>query len=487
MSTSTWLELGLSEYYSNKLIENGLKQPTDVQCEAIPAWMNGQDIAVKSQTGSGKTLAFLLPILQNIDTESKAIQAMILAPTQELAMQIVRVAEAYGAEAGVRVQQLIGGAAVKRQIEKLKQNPHLIIGTPGRMNELVKSRKIRLHQVKFLVLDEADQIFELGTPADIENLLFNVNKKRQTAFFSATYPVTMGRYEGRWMNNPHKVSISPAHMVASSIEHFYVVSERRSKLDTVRRLLRTLNVPSALLFLNDTDQISNWEGKLKYEGFKVEALFGEADKQQRSSTLTQFREGKLDGLLSTDVAARGIDIADLPLVIQIEPAIDADHYVHRAGRTGRMGKKGLVISIITPQEKFIMDKFNKQLNIKIEERILFRGKLLSEAEIAAATSYKGTTKPATKPNSSVSNVTAKRNKDVPLTDQKEKFDNSNGKISQARHGAGENRDKSLHENKGKSDKKEMTAKIEVKKKKPVNGKNKGAPKWLKAKREQSDS
>src|SRR5690606_17530192 len=132
--------------------------------------------------------------------------------------------------------QLIGGAAVKRQIEKLKQNPHLIIGTPGRMNELVKARKIKLHQVKYLVLDEADQIFELGTPTDIENLLFSVNKKRQTAFFSATYPESMGRYEGRWMNDPLKISISPAQKVASSIEHHFIITDQRSKLDTVRRL-----------------------------------------------------------------------------------------------------------------------------------------------------------------------------------------------------------------------------------------------------------
>lgn len=480
MSRSTWEELGLSEYFSEKLYENGLKEPTAVQSEAIPAWIEGKDIAVKSQTGSGKTLAFLLPILQHIDIESKAIQAMVLAPTQELAMQLVRVAEAYGAEKGVRIQQLIGGAAVKRQIEKLKQSPHLIIGTPGRMNELVKSKKIKLHQVKFLVLDEADQIFELGTSADIENLLFNVNKHRQTAFFSATYPESMGRYEGRWANDPLKISISPAHKVASSIEHYYVISDRRSKLDTVRRLLRTINAHSALMFLNDTDQISNWETKLKYEGFKIEALYGEADKQQRASTLTQFREGKLDALLSTDVSARGIDIVDLPLVIQIEPAIDADHYVHRAGRTGRMGKKGVVISVITPQEKFIMDKFNKQLQINIEERIMFRGKLLSEDEVAAVTSYK----PVLKPTSRAASVVKTKQQEVSTSEQVKAGDKSS-KLLQRSTKTIHNGEKPLSANKGKLDKKTIAPASAKKNKKPVEGKNKGAPKWLKAKREQS--
>lgn len=384
---NTWLELGINEGLAKQLQEQGIEQPTAVQQQAIAALLAGHDLAVKSQTGSGKTLAFLLPILQRIDPAVKSIQAVVLAPTQELAMQIVRVAETYSEPLGIKVQQLIGGAAVKRQIEKLKQNPQLVVGTPGRMNELVKSKKLKLHGVKFLVIDEADQTFELGSPADIENLLFAINKQRQTAFFSATYPDAMLRFEGRWMKQPQKIDLSPQQKVAGTIEHYYIVCDQRSKLDYTRRLLRTIEASPALLFVNDTNQISNWEGKLKYEGFKVQALYGEADKQRRATTLSAFREGKLEAILSTDVTARGIDILDLPLVIQIEPAIDADHYVHRAGRTGRMGKSGLVISIITPQEKFIIDKFMKQLGIVIEERMLFRGKLLNEEQISQSVRY----------------------------------------------------------------------------------------------------
>lgn len=479
MSSHTWLELGINEKLINTLQEQGIDQPTEVQQEAIQLLLAGKDIGVKSQTGSGKTLAFLLPVLQRIDASSKAIQAVVLAPTQELAMQIVRVAETYAEPLGIRIQQLIGGAAVKRQIEKLKQNPQLVVGTPGRMNELVKSKKLKLHAVKYLIIDEADQTFELGSPADIEHLLFSMNKQRQTAFFSATYPEIMERFEGRWMKDPEHIVISPAEKVASTIEHYYVVCDQRSKLDYARRLLRTIEASPALLFVNDTNQISNWESKLKFEGFKVEALYGEADKQRRASTLTAFREGKLEAILSTDVTARGIDIVDLPLVIQIEPAIDADHYVHRAGRTGRMGKKGLVVSIITPKEKFIMDKFMKQLNITIEERMLFRGKLLNETQIAEATRYvpskSSSGKGLASANADKTNQAKTSSSSLAKPIAKPKVDNRQQDSKKA--------DQQQKESRVKSDKNSQAPTQSKGKKKKSEGKDKGAPKWLKQKRQ----
>lgn len=519
MSSTQWTQLGLTEELSTALIQNGIIEPTEVQKQAIEQLLAGNDISAQSQTGSGKTLAFLLPMLQRINVQSKAIQGVVIAPTQELAMQIVRVAESYGLPLGIRIQQLIGGAAAKRQIEKLKQNPHIVIGTPGRMNELVKAKKLKLHQVNYLVIDEADQTFELGSSADIENLLFSINKVRQTAFFSATYPETMSRYEGRWMKEPKHIMLTPSQKVAASIEHLYILTDQRSKLDTTRRLLRTLQASSALLFINDTSQISNWESKLKYEGFKVEALYGESSKQARSNTLTAFREGKLEAILSTDVAARGIDITDLPLVIQIEPAIDADHYVHRAGRTGRMGKPGLVISIVTPQEKFIMDKFMKRLDIVIEERMLFRGKLLSEAQIAEATKYKPSTQES-KRNDSIEAASNKRSDQGSSKQASDRapaapISKSNSSNISSNKGTGYTQKKSNtvsslppvtthsavstkggngqkqavaggNEKRVHTDKKQAVPAKAKSKKKPNEGKNKGAPKWLKEKRQSTD-
>ncbi|WP_338552311.1 DEAD/DEAH box helicase [Paenibacillus sp. KS-LC4] len=380
MSKQNWLDLGLNEQLAEALVEEGIQEPTAVQAEAIPVLLSGQDVSARSQTGTGKTLAYLLPLLQKLNASSKEIQGVVIAPTQELAMQIVRVAEFYAKPLGLRVQQLIGGAALKRQVEKLKLHPQLVIGTPGRIHELLKLRKIKLHAVNQVVVDEVDQVFQLSSTREVETILFAMGQNRQIAFFSATYPEQMARFEGRWMKEPHRIQVAPEHRVSETITNYYFVCDKRDKPDIARRIIRMLKPKSALLFLNETDTISNWEAKLSYEGFTVEALYGDADKQRRSATLARFREGTCQLLLATDVAARGLDIEGLPLVINLEPALDADHYVHRAGRTGRMGRTGTVISIVTPQEHFIMDKFRKQLGIDLPEKAMLRGKLVTPEE-----------------------------------------------------------------------------------------------------------
>lgn len=381
MSKQTWNDLGINGPLSDKLAANGIMEPTAIQAEAMPILLEGHDVSARSQTGTGKTLAYLLPMLQQMNASSGSLQGVILAPTQELAMQIVRVAEIYAEPLNLRVQQLIGGAALKRQVEKLKLRPQLAIGTPGRIHELLKLRKLKLHDVKFVIIDEADQVFELGSTREVETILHSMNKERQIAFFSATYPDQMARFEGRWMTDPVRIQIAPQHRVSETIDNYYLVSDKRDKTDTARRIIRLLNPKSALLFLNTTDNISNWESKLSYEGFTVEALYGDADKQRRAATLARFRDGRCQLLLATDVAARGLDIEGLPLVINLDPPIDADHYVHRAGRTGRMGRSGTVVSIVTPQEHFIMDKFRKQLGISFPEKAMFKGKLVSPDEV----------------------------------------------------------------------------------------------------------
>lgn len=466
MSKHTWYEIGINELLSDKLTANGIIEPTDVQANTIPILLGGSDVSARSQTGTGKTLAYLLPLLQKLNSHSSAIQAIILAPTQELAMQIVRVAEVYAEPLNIRVQQLIGGAALKRQVEKLKLRPQLVIGTPGRIHELLKLRKLKLNDVKNVVVDEADQVFQLGSTKEVEIILHSVGKEHQIAFFSATYPDQMARFEGRWMKNPERIQVTPEHTVSQTIDNYFIVSDKRDKTDTARRLVRLLNPTSALLFLNDTDNISNWESKLSYEGFTVEALYGDADKQRRAATLTRFREGRCQLLLATDVAARGLDIEGLPLVIQLDPASDADHYVHRAGRTGRMGRPGTVVSIVTPQELFIMEKFRKQLGIELTERTMFRGKLLSEEEL----------REATKPFAA--------RHEAKLADRSEALQTK--RAAENKSAAAAPKQTKLVETKAvaappkpKPAAKPAPKKVERKR----EGKNKGAPKWLKAKRE----
>ncbi|RCW42699.1 DEAD/DEAH box helicase [Paenibacillus prosopidis] len=490
MSIYTWNEIGVNELLADKLAANGITQPTDVQAETIPILLAGSDVSARSQTGTGKTLAYLLPLLQKLNSSSNAVQAVILAPTQELAMQIVRVAEIYGEPLNIRVQQLIGGAALKRQVEKLKLHPQLVIGTPGRIHELLKLRKLKLKDVSNVVIDEADQVFQLGSTKEVETILFGMGHDRQIAFFSATYPDQMARFEGRWMKNPVRIQITPEHRVSETVDNYFIVSDKRDKTDTARRLVRLLNPTSALLFLNDTDNISNWESKLSYEGFTVEALYGDADKQRRAATLARFREGRCQLLLATDVAARGLDIEGLPLVIQLDPAVDADHYVHRAGRTGRMGRPGTVVSIVTPQELFIMEKFRKQLGIELTERTMFRGKLLTEEELREAT--RSFARQETRSVERRSEVLRDRGEaDVP---EKRPFNGNDRQFVKATKplkeltasqaakpvqpgGAG------LSSPQGNTKQKPAPSKAAAKVERKREGKNKGAPKWLKAKRE----
>ncbi|MHA6485247.1 DEAD/DEAH box helicase [Paenibacillus sp. strain BS8-2] len=511
-NNKSWSELGINSVLEQALCDNGLKSPTDVQADTIPALLAGKDVSARSQTGTGKTLAFLLPLLQRLDAASANIQGVVISPTQELAMQIVRIAERYAEPIGIRVQQLIGGAAMKRQVEKLKLRPQLVIGTPGRIHELLKNKKLKLHDVRFVVIDEADQTFQLGSEKDLEAVLFAMGKERQTAFFSATYPEEMERYERRWMKEPVRFQLTMEHRVSQTIENLYVVSDRRDKTDTARRLVRLLNPASALLFLNDTNEIANWEAKLRFEGFAVETLYGDSDKQRRAATLARFREGSCQLLLATDVAARGLDIEGLPLVLQLDPAVDADHYVHRAGRTGRMGKPGTVISIVTPHELFIMDKFRKSLGIDLSERAMYRGKLLSDEQLREATrpgAYRSSGKETASNRVSTAGTTTRTESGSAANSSTQETMNVSGMAGDGQR-AGAASAKPVTQEAGRTAVRNATrsaaptgakpavkpaakpaakpagkplSKAQVKEQKKRDGKNKGAPKWLKEKRD----
>ncbi|MFC4777031.1 DEAD/DEAH box helicase [Paenibacillus sp. GCM10023252] len=480
MNETKWSQLGLQQALCEKLQANGIVDPTDVQTEAIPALLAGRDVTARSQTGTGKTLAYLLPILQRIDASSPKMQAIVLAPTQELGMQIVRVAESYAEPMGIKVQQLIGGAALKRQVEKLRLHPQLVIGTPGRIHELMKMRKIKLHDIKIAVVDETDQVFQLGSVREVEMLLKAMTGGRQLAFFSATHPQQMIDLESRLMTDPLRIEVKPEHRVSETIEHFYIVSDKRDKTDAARRILRMLEPKQALLFMNDTDNISNWQAKLGYEGFTVEALFGDADKQRRAATLNRFRDGQCQLLLATDVAARGLDIEGLPLVINLDPPLDADHYVHRAGRTGRMGRKGTVVSIVTPQEIFIMDKFRKTLGIHLPHKSLYKGELVAPSEVPSKKSF------AARPGGDKRSEATKPVHDPYYPKKTSPAEGADASSSAAVQELMKPRKGKPAAVSGATKPKQPSA-AAAKAQKKRDSKNKGAPKWLKAKHAQEPS
>ncbi|MEW9702901.1 DEAD/DEAH box helicase [Paenibacillus sp. SI8] len=383
MSTS-FEQLLVEQSYVHKLNEAGIAQPTPIQEEAIPALMQGKDAIIQSQTGTGKTLAYLLPALQQINPQQKQLQVLVVVPTRELGMQILREIEKLTQGGQIRSQSLIGGAAMSRQVDKLKLNPHIAVGTPGRLLELMKLRKLSLHHVKIAIVDEVDQVFELGSMNEVDAVLKGTQRSSQTVFVSATIPASIEQAAQKWMQEPVIVKINPSQRTADTLTHCYFVCEERERIDTLRRLVRLINPPSAIVFINATADIAEVVGKLKYVGLSVEALYGEAGKQERAKVMSHFRERKFQLLLATDIAARGLDIEGVTHVFHLDPATNAEYYLHRVGRTGRMGRKGTAISIVTPKELFIMNKFEKQLGITIAPKAMYEGQIVDPAQNRSA-------------------------------------------------------------------------------------------------------
>ncbi|MBO9597509.1 MAG: DEAD/DEAH box helicase [Cohnella sp.] len=376
-------DLGLKNELAERLASAGIAEPSDVQKAAIPTLLSGKDGVIVSPTGTGKTLAYLLPILNKIDGARRDVQAIVLAPTQELAMQIMREAEKYGEPLGIRAVALIGGASLARQLERMKTKPALVVGTPGRVREVSQTNKLSLHSVTFVVVDETDRVFALGGKGDVENLMRQCARERQTVFVSATRSDAMKEAERRWQKEPWVADLAEEgkdNGLSPTLKHWYFLGDRRDKIELIRKLVRHMKPSSALLFVNDTEKIGELLAKLRYEGFSVDALYGDTPGRERGEVMQRFRKGRTALLIATDVAARGLDIPGLPLVIQYEPALDADHYVHRAGRTARMGREGTSITLITAQERFIIDKLEKQLSIKVEPKLLAEGRVLSLEE-----------------------------------------------------------------------------------------------------------
>ncbi|WP_211746493.1 DEAD/DEAH box helicase [Paenibacillus sp. Marseille-Q4541] len=373
--TTSFDSLGLNPDLIQLLSERGITEPSPVQEQTIPVIREGKDVLARSQTGTGKTLAYLLPLLETVDTEIKGTQKLILAPTQELAMQIVREAEMYGAYKGIKTLGLIGGAAIKRQIEKLREHPEIVVGTPGRVRELIEVRKLKMHQVKTIVIDEADQVFQLGGAGDVNHILRSALRDRQLVFLSATVDEGTRKLAEREMKDKVTIGIDPEQMTATGLTHLYFVAGEREKIDMLRRVVRHFDPSKAIVFANNAETISEVEAKMNYLGISAAALYGDADKMTRTRVLAAFRDGQIKLLIASDVAARGLDIQDLPLVINFDPAFDSDHYVHRAGRTGRMGKTGTVVSIVGEKETFIMRKFARELGIELIERAMQGGEI----------------------------------------------------------------------------------------------------------------
>jgi ATP-dependent RNA helicase DeaD len=520
-------ELGLNDLLIEKLAASGIAEPTDVQKKALPQLLAGKDGVLISPTGTGKTLAYLLPLLQKIDGSRRETQAVILAPTQELAMQIMREAEAYGQPLGIKCTALIGGASLARQLERMKNKPALIVGTPGRVREVSSTRKLSFHAIIGVVVDETDRIFSLGGRSDVEFIMRNCSRDRQTVFVSATRSEAMRDAEKKWLKDPWVADVSEnenENGLSSTLQHWYFLTDAREKIDMIRKLVRHLKASSALLFVNDTEKIGELLAKLRYEGFSVDALYGDTPGRERGEVMQRFRKGKTAVLIATDVAARGLDLPGLPLVIQYEPALDADHYVHRSGRTARMGNEGTTITLVTHQQRFIIDKFEKQLKIEVLPKMLFQGRVVSLEEGNVSKEPGSERKPqehrgeakeprpvwkskaeylatinqnAEKPSASVQPSSVQSSSDSRTTQADRATSNGKTKVNRPKASTAQTHAKPSHSSSpasaqpsvkepakpaGKAAAKPPVKLAKVKSDRARDLKNKGAPKWLKEKR-----
>ncbi|UOQ48797.1 DEAD/DEAH box helicase [Gracilibacillus caseinilyticus] len=357
--------------------KSGYEKLTAIQLHTARFIINGKDIIAESPTGSGKTLAYLLPLLQQIDPTQKNTQVVILASSHELVMQINQEVQEWSRDSGIGSATLIGGANVKRQIEKLKKKPQIVIGTPGRMNELINQKKLKMHQVKTIVLDEADQLLVPEHISTIDKAVKSTLSDRQVLVFSATLPKTVQSKAEELMNNPEIIRVGKEDDDRPNVEYMYLVSEARDKIEPLRKLVRNHEM-KALVFVKDITTLSVLAEKLDYMGIHAGVLHSDSNKQERAKAIKEFREGKSELLLASDVAARGLDIPDLTHVIHMDLPKDTTQFVHRSGRTGRLGSdSGTVVAIVTESEERQLQKFSRQLNLTVSKKILFKGKLVN--------------------------------------------------------------------------------------------------------------
>lgn len=353
-------------------------QASEVQERAIPQVLAGRDVLVQSQTGSGKTYAYLLPVLQRLQGDLRQPQAAVIVPTRELAMQVYRELQMLIEGSALQAVALAGGADLLRQVDKLKQHPQIVVGTPGRLVELIKKRKLRMHDVRTIVIDEADQLMWQGFQADIEQVLKSTMRDRQLLLFSATLGKEVRTFADGWMRDPVMVEVLAASKTVSQLQQFVVYVDERDKIDVVRRLTHALAPKAVLLFVNDKDEIGEVVAKLQYATLSAAAIYADQGKQERADVMRRFREGKLLLLVATDVAARGLDFPDVELVINYDLPDTEEHYVHRVGRTARMGRSGTAVSLATTYQKKMVEKYGRRLGAAIEERVLARGQLFAK-------------------------------------------------------------------------------------------------------------
>ncbi len=356
----TFAELGLDEAVMKALRDVGYETPSAIQAATIPPLLAGRDVVGLAQTGTGKTAAFALPILSRLDLAQKTPQALVLAPTRELALQVCEAFEKYASHLrGVHVLPVYGGQGYGQQLSALRRGVHIVVGTPGRIMDHLEKGTLDLSELKYLVLDEADEMLKMGFAEDVETILADTPADKQVALFSATMPAQIRRISAQYLHDPEEITVKTKTTTSANITQRYLMVSYPQKVDALTRILEVENFEGMIVFTRTKNETETLAEKLRARGYTAAAISGDVAQAQRERTVNQLKSGKLDILVATDVAARGLDVERISHVVNYDLPIDTESYVHRVGRTGRAGRSGDAISFVTPRERRMLTAIEK--------------------------------------------------------------------------------------------------------------------------------
>lgn len=361
-------ELNLSREVLQAIEEMGFVNPSEVQEGTIPEILDGHDLLAQAQTGTGKTASFGIPMIEKIqDNNYETLQGLVLVPTRELARQVSEELQKLSKhKTFIRVLAIYGGADMGKQLRELKRGASIVVGTPGRVMDHMKRKTIDLSDLKFLVLDEADEMFDMGFRDDMKTIIEKTNDDRQTLFFSATFDNEIEEFSKLYQNNPKKVIIEKKELTAEKIKQYYLELNRNMKTEILNRLILIHKPKKSIIFCNTKRMVENLEEEIAQKGYKVDSLHGDMRQSSRDNVMKKFRKGTIDVLIATDVAARGLDVSDIDIVFNYDLPQQAEYYVHRIGRTARAGKKGLSFTFVTSRDYPKFREIEKYANIKME-------------------------------------------------------------------------------------------------------------------------
>ena len=364
------------------LQKEDITTPTAVQRKVIPEALKNRDLVVQSETGTGKTLAYLLPLFGKIDAAKREMQAIILVPTHELAVQVLRQIEylSENSELKVRSTLVIGNVNIEKQIEKLREKPHIIVGSPGRILELIKRRKITGHTIKTIVIDEADRLMDKNNIESLKLIIKSTLRERQIMMFSATITKETEDRAKEMMKEPELIREKGSATVPASIAHIYFLAAQRDKIEVLRKVIGILKPQKAMIFVGEREEAEICADKLKYHGLKVASMQGNAEKMERKRAMDDFRSGKIQILVASDVIARGMDLEGVTHIFNLHIPEQPKDYLHRVGRTGRQGNTGTAVSIVTERELQLIGSFEKVLKIRIAAKDMYAGNIIDAKE-----------------------------------------------------------------------------------------------------------